>query len=109
LDRCADEIVKAFALHASLFKHPKFEAENEWRIIIETLPGRSDVCFRSSADKVIPYLTTVKQKSGRLPLASITIGAALDQEASALGVQSLLDARGYRGVKLLRARLLASL
>ena len=109
VNRCADEIVKALALHSSLFKHPKFEAENEWRIIIETLPGRSDISFRSSADKVIPYLTTVKQRSGRLPLASVTIGAAMDQEASARGVQSFLDAKGYRGVKISGTKVLPSL
>jgi hypothetical protein len=109
VDRCAGEIVKALALHASLFKHPTFEAENEWRIIIETLPGRSDISFRSSADKVIPYLTTVKQRSGRLPLASVTIGAAMDQGASARGIQSFLDAKGYRGVKISGTKVLPSL
>lgn len=107
---CAEEIVNyALALRASLFKHPKFEPENEWRIIIEALGGRSDLCFRSSADKVIPYIETARQKSGRLPVVSVTIGPAMDHEASARGVQSLLDAKGYRGVKVSGTEILPSL
>jgi hypothetical protein len=109
INSCADEIVNALALHANLFKDPYFAPEKEWRIIIETLPGRSDLCFRSSADKVIPYIETAKQESGRLPVASITIGAAMDQEASAGGVRALLDMKGYRRVKIHEAKLQLSL
>jgi hypothetical protein len=109
VDFCAAEIVDALALRASLFKHPKFEPENEWRIIIEALGGRSDLCFRSSVDKVIPYIETARQKSCRLPVVSVTIGPAMDQEASARGVQSLLDAKGYRGVKISTTEILPSL
>lgn len=104
IDICANEIVNALALHANLFKDPIFEPEKEWRIIIETLPGRSDLCFRSSADKVIPYMKTPK-----LPVASITIGAAMDQEASAAGVRALLDKKRYNKVKILAAKPLISL
>lgn len=93
---CADEIVNALALHASLFKDPCFRDEDEWRIIIETMPGRSDLRFRSSADKVIPYMETPEQEGGRLPVVSISIGAAMDQEAATGGVRALLDAKGYR-------------
>ena len=104
IDLCANEIVNALALHANLFKDPKFEPEKEWRIIIETLPGRSDLCFRSSTDKVIPYMKTPK-----LPVSSITIGAAMDQEASAAGVGALLDTKRYNKVKISGANLLISL
>ena len=106
---CADEIVNVLALHASLFKAPRFTDENEWRMIVESLPGRPDLCFRSSAAKLIPYIKTPKQMSGRLPVASIDIGPAMDQEASRGGVQALLDAKGYHGVKISAAHLLLSL
>jgi hypothetical protein len=100
VDRCAAEIVNDLALHASLFKHPRFEPENEWRIIVEALGGRSDLCFRSSADKVIPYIKTPARMGGRLPVVSVTVGPGMDRDASARGVQSLLDAKGYHGVKI---------
>ena len=106
---CACEIVNALALHASSFKDPIFALEREWRIIIEALPGRSDLRFRSSADKVIPYMETANQKDGRLPVASITIGAAMDQEASVGGVRALLDAQGYGVVKISETKPLLSL
>jgi hypothetical protein len=104
IDLCANEIVNALALHANLFKDQIFEREKEWRIIIETLPGRSDLCFRSSADKVIPYMKTPK-----LPVDSITIGAAMDQEASDAGVRALLDTKRHNKVKISGANLLISL
>jgi hypothetical protein len=100
LSRCAKAIVNELALHASLFKHPDFEHEKEWRIIIETLGGRPDLLFRSSADKVIPYTQTAK-----LPVASITVGPSMDQEPSERGVRALLDAKGCPKVKISRIEL----
>ena len=105
---CADQIVNCLALHAALFKDPVFAPEKEWRIIIEALPGRADLRFRSSADKVIPYIETAEQDTGRLPLASIAIGAAMDHEASRGGVRALLDTKGYGRVEILEAKLLLS-
>ncbi len=97
LTRCAKAIVNELALHASLFKHPDFEPEKEWRIIIEALGGGSDLLFRSSADMVIPYMETAE-----LPVDSITIGPAMDQDPSERGVRALLDTKGYRRVRISR-------
>lgn len=99
IDCCAEEIVNSVALHASLFKHPSFEPENEWRIIIETLGGRSDVSFRSSPNNVIPF-RRVKPEGGKFPLCSISIGPGMDPNTSR-SVQDLLDTKGYQGVRII--------
>ena len=84
-ESCASKIVKILALCASKFKGPQFEVEDEWRIVVETLPliGLT-VHFRNSAGKIIPYVKTAK-----LSIDSITIGPAADQSSDEHAVRLL--------------------
>jgi hypothetical protein len=101
---CADSIVKTLALHACVFKRPDFHPEQEWRIVIETLGGASDVSFRPSTDMLIPYMKAPAQPcGGPLPIESIVIGPSMNQDASKLAVQALLDKKKHRGVNILPA------
>ena len=54
-----------------------------------------DLFFRSSSRTVVPYMKTMAQPDGRLPVVSITIGPTLDQRLSRRSVLALLLARGY--------------
>lgn len=92
---CARALVDNVAHTASLYKHPCFEPEAEWRVVITALGGNSDLCFRASRRTVVPFLKTVRPEDGKLPVVSITIGPTLQQELSKRSVQALLDARRY--------------
>ena len=95
---CAAAIADNAALSASRFKHPAFESEREWRIVISSsLGSRLELFFRSSSRTVIPYIKTKRQPDGKLPVVSITIGPTLDQRLSERSVFALLMARGYFG------------
>ncbi|HEX4808727.1 MAG TPA: DUF2971 domain-containing protein [Bryobacteraceae bacterium] len=93
---CATAIADNAALSASRFKHPGFESEKEWRIIVQS-GANLDLSFRPSNRTVIPYIKTEKQPGNRLPIVSITIGPTLDRELSWQSVLMLLIARGYFG------------
>jgi hypothetical protein len=95
---CAAAIADNAALSASRFKHPAFESEKEWRIVISSSLGSSpEMFFRSSSRTVIPYIKTKRQPDSKLPVVSITIGPTLDQKLSKRSVFALLMARGYFG------------
>ena len=98
IKKCARAIVDIAANSASYFKHHCFEAEQEWRIVITTLPGRSNVQFRSSARTVIPYVKIPLEKKGLLPITSVRIGPTLNQELSERSVKSLLLKNKYHRV-----------
>jgi hypothetical protein len=93
--QCADAIVSNVARSASLFKHPSFKGEAEWRIIISVWSGHAKLCFRASRRTVIPFMKTVKQENRKLPVVSVTIGPTLHQPLSRQSVQALLSAKGY--------------
>ena len=44
---------------------------------------------------MIPYLKTIKQHNGGLPIVSITVGPTLNQELSYQSVIQLLGTNGY--------------
>jgi hypothetical protein len=91
---CAAAIADNAALSASRFKHPAFESEREWRIVISSSFGSSlELFFRSSSRTVIPYIKTRRQPDSKLPVVSITIGPTLDRELSKRSVFALLMAR----------------
>ena len=94
---CATTMVENAAISASRFKHPAFESEQEWRIIISSSAPIPDLnlSFRSSRRTVIPYMTTRKPPDRKLPVVSITVGPTLDQELSRRSVFALLMAKGY--------------
>ena len=84
---------------ASRFKHPAFESEKEWRIIVSlsSYTRPREVRFRPSSRTIIPYIETTKLGDGRLPIVSITIGPTLDRVLSFRAVLELLSSTGYLG------------
>ncbi len=107
--RCAAAVADNVGLSASRFKHPAFESEKEWRIVISAFASVSTLKlnFRPSNRAVVPYIKTNRQPDGKLPVVSVTVGPTLDQGLSELSVVDLLAARGYlgrAGVKINRSR-----
>lgn len=81
---------------ASYFKHPCFVAEQEWRLVVSTLPGCRKVDFRSSSRTVVPFIKLPPTKQGLLPIKSVTIGPTLNQELSEHSVKALLLSQDYK-------------
>jgi Protein of unknown function (DUF2971) len=91
-------------LAALSFKHPSFEDEHEWRLVISIHPGDRDseelqrkVEFRAGIGIVKPYIdlpaasTTMK----RLPITKIMFGPTLRPTVTRESIQFLLNQRGY--------------
>jgi hypothetical protein len=76
IKECARELVDNAANSACYFKHHCFKHEKEWRIVVATLSGCSNLNFRSSARTIIPYLKIPLEKKV-LPIVSVTIGPTL--------------------------------
>lgn len=86
---------------ASRFKHPAFEDENEWRLIVLDIPeveGRDrpslERGFRSVNGLVVPYLVVPFGKVGGLPLRSVLLGARVDLQSNRTALQRLLRESG---------------
>ena len=103
ISQCGQAVVDSAARSASLFKHPCFAHEKEWRIIISGLGGMFQLHFRASLRTPIPYIKTVKVPL--LPIVSITIGPTLHQDLSHRSVQKLLYDKGYNNVVIKRSSL----
>lgn len=99
LKKCAARVHEDAASVASRFKHPAFESEKEWRIIVSlsSYTRPREVRFRPSSRTIIPYIETTKLGDGRLPIVSITIGPTLDRVLSFRAVLELLSSTGYLG------------
>jgi hypothetical protein len=93
---------------AYLFKHPSFEDEREWRLIVgyseesgaKDLTMLANVQFRSSSGLVRPFFDfnfATKEVDGRksLPLAELMYGPTLRPAATAFSVDFFLARRGY--------------
>lgn len=90
---------------ATRFKHPSFEAENEWRLLVKGSPGDSGVFsnrklnHRAGRGRIVPYLELDiskeydgfgKESDGTLPIQSITCGPSASEELALAGLDSLL-------------------
>jgi len=75
------------------FKHKGFEAELEWRLVVQHVTLRSSVCFRPDRNVVVPY---IKLGGARpLPLKYVRIGPGHDIGLTQRSVEQFLDANGY--------------
>jgi hypothetical protein len=79
------------------FKHFGFRDEREWRYVFQSQISPSELCFRSRAEKVVPYIK-VGRSAERLPIASIRVGPGADQKLTVQSLASFLEARGYAKV-----------
>lgn len=82
------------------FKHPAFEEEREWRLVVQE-PEISHLNFRSGGSDVKPYieLCPVLDGSARLPLKRVVFGPTLRNDEVLIETISLmLERYGYTGV-----------
>ena len=77
------------------FKHIGFKDEREWRFCFQRKVNDSDINFRTSSTKIVPYMV-VGQSEKTLPIASVRIGPGPDPELTARSVATFLLARGYQ-------------
>lgn len=83
-----------------LIKHPDFASENEFRVMIDSNSGSSEVTDVKQYERngaSFPYLffDFRGQITGRLPLREIVVGPNAPFEASSALVAGLLDELGY--------------
>ena len=85
------------------FKHPAFELEREWRIVIQN-PDISQLKFRAGPTEVRPYvefLPTAQVEQPNLPLRKIVFGPTLRQDGVMIDTIELMLSRfGYHDVSI---------
>jgi hypothetical protein len=74
------------------FKHKGFEAELEWRLVVQHETLRSSVQFRTNGNVLVPF---IELGEGELPLKYVRIGPGSDPELTQRSVETFLAARGY--------------
>ncbi len=81
-------------LLAGCFKHPAFEQEREWRLVIQTpAPGQSELELKARIGPryFIPYIEVpIGTDADPLPIAKVVVGPTPDQELARQGLQALL-------------------
>lgn len=100
---------------APFFKHSGFREEEEFRIVIRNLSGYDKIQFRNNGKTIIPYIPVTltvgkkdateeekKEKKEKiiLPLREIKVGPCEDFMQVKKGIEMLLRANGYFGVKI---------
>jgi hypothetical protein len=100
------EVLPRSVLHtfALIFKHEKFEAEKEWRIIssdpmMEDPPGEGEapLDFREGKSILTPYRRVkLKDTLGCFPLTEVFVGPNPHKEQSIRSVRSLLSSQALR-------------
>lgn len=100
-EKDATLIKQALVAAASYMKHKGFRPEKEFRLL--KFPAASDVCFRESGDRLVPYVDYLKGQAP-LPISRILIGPTWQlsdlptseflRNHVVLGIQRLLTARG---------------
>ncbi|MFT4292656.1 DUF2971 domain-containing protein [Enterobacter sp.] len=97
---------------APFFKHSGFREEEEFRIVIRNLSGYDKIQFRNNGKTIIPYIPVTltggkkdateegKKEKIILPLREIKVGPCEDFMQVKKGIEMLLRANGYFGVKI---------
>jgi hypothetical protein len=97
---------------APFFKHSGFREEEEYRIVITNIFGNDKIQFRNNGKTIIPYIpatltggkkdATEEEKKEKiiLPLREIKVGPCEDFMQVKKGIEMLLRANGYFGVKI---------
>lgn len=76
-------------------KHPAFAEENEWRLYAS---GKSDIGFRISQDRVVPYVELDLSSTAeplKLPIAEIVVGPRLDFREAVASLTIFTSSIGY--------------
>lgn len=97
----ATEAAKEMPLRCAKFKHPAFEEEKEWRLVVGPLPGNSGhICYRPGERVIIPYVEIDFRTSG-LPLKRIIVGPGPHQIRNVGSLRQMLIVQGFTGVEVL--------
>jgi hypothetical protein len=92
------QAAEAMAKRSATLKHPKFNEEQEWRLIVGPLARDSErIRYRAGERVIIPYVE-IDFPSG-LPLDHIIVGPGPHQERNAGSLLQMLALKGYKDVK----------
>lgn len=82
-------------LHAAV-KHPKFESEKEYRILVKLRDGEEkDIQFTAKDTLLSRHLEMDWTEEGKLPIRSVMVGPGRWQAVSKISVGDLLRKHGY--------------
>jgi hypothetical protein len=96
--KIAFEAAQEMALRSTTIKHPKFDEEREWRLVVGPLAQNSDrIRYRDGERTIIPYVE-INFPIG-LPLYRIIVGPGPHQERNAGSLRQMLKLRGYSEVE----------
>jgi hypothetical protein len=91
-DQKRDTVYNVLSELIPRFKHKGFEAELEWRLVIQHETLRSSVSFRANKNVLVPY---IKLGTSPLPLKYIRIGPGTDLDLTERSITVFLEAKGY--------------
>jgi hypothetical protein len=86
------------------FKHPSFEEEREWRLIIRPTSPRLNAMeikhlqFRTAKGDIVPYLELHPKKGKLLPIQSVRYGPTLKQKQAINSLSLLFQQKGYSDI-----------
>jgi hypothetical protein len=76
-------------------KHPGFQEEQEWRVIVAPLRDERAVRYRATARGIVPYIELPLTDQPLLDLACVRVGPASDSESSVKALAAFLKSLGY--------------
>jgi hypothetical protein len=96
------EIQRACLLKLVTFKHPAYEAEEEWRAIsiYERDIPTTELHFRAQGSLLIPYVKldlspSAGHQTGKIPISEVIYGPTLNPPVTQTSLRLLLDKHGY--------------
>lgn len=92
------EMFKRISLLLPKFKHLGFKDEREWRAVVQRQIDATELKFRPSGNKIVPYIELKFEK--KLPLTSVRVGPGHDQELTIQSLNVFLKSRGYPDVEI---------
>jgi hypothetical protein len=86
-----DFLLKMFEF-ATIFKHPKFEAEREWRLIsLFSVDSPDGIEFREGISTIIPYITrNLTKENEDFSIRRLIVGPTQDKALSKEAVKTFL-------------------
>jgi len=87
------------ALLAATLKHPAFEEEEEWRLVVGPLEANNErICYRPGKRLIIPYVN-IGFGPSELPLKRIIVGPGPHQERNAASLRQMLILHRFKDVE----------
>jgi len=84
---------------APLFKHPAFQEEKEWRLIIPRRIGKPGIKFRVSRELIVPYTEVdLREKEQSIPISEIIVGPTPHPQELRSAIESLCKHEGLEEI-----------